>query len=349
MYHLIIAGGSGSRFWPWSTLEKPKQLLEIFEDKTMIKHTVNRILEFDCPENVFIIANFKLLNKIKIELSEIPDENFILEPSAKNTAPAIGLAAIHLFNRDPNAIMAVYPSDHFVKGEGFKRTIISLSRFAEKRKGLITIGIKPTYPATGYGYIESNQLIDSNYEIYSVKNFTEKPKKEVAERFIAQNQFYWNSGIFVWSLKSILNSINNHMPELHENLINISKYIDTNEYDDKLSEYWIEIKGDSIDYGILEKEEDVFVGLGDFLWNDIGNWKSLYDLFISLKKDPIIGNVVSLDSNNNLIISFNRLTVAIGVKNMIIININNSTLVLPMNEAERVKEIVGKLLQQSKI
>jgi len=315
----------------------------------MIKHTVNRILEFDCPENIFIIANFKLLNKIKIELSEIPDANFILEPSAKNTAPAIGLAAIHLFNRDPNAIMAVYPSDHFIKGEGFEKTIISLSRFAEKRKGLITIGIKPTYPATGYGYIESNQLIDSNYEIYSVKKFTEKPKKEVAERFIAQNQFYWNSGIFVWSLKSILNSINNHMPELHENLINISKYIDTNEYDDKLSKYWREIKGDSIDYGILEKEENVFVGLGNFLWNDIGNWKSLYDLFISLKKDPVIGNVVSLDSNNNLIISFNRLTVTIGVKNMIIININNSTLVLPMSKAERVKEIVGKLLQKSKI
>tara|TARA_Y100000590_G_scaffold457336_1_gene609757 strand:+ start:699 stop:1733 length:1035 start_codon:yes stop_codon:yes gene_type:complete len=342
MYHVIIAGGKGSRFWPWSTEGKPKQVLKIFDNKTMIRHTVDRILEFDSSDNIFIIANFNLLQKMRTELPEIPDTNFILEPSAKNTAPAIGLAAFYLYKRDPNAIMIVYPSDHFIKGEKFKKIITSATNFAKKRKGLITIGIKPTYPATGYGYIEADQLIDDKHNIYSVKNFIEKPKIKLASKYFEQGTYYWNSGIFIWSLKSILQSIQNYMPDTYIALTNISKYFGTDKYDQKLVKYWQGISGVSIDYGILENEEDVFVVPGEFLWNDIGNWKSLYDLLISIDKSPTIGNVIHIDSNNNLIISPNRLTATIGLENMIIININNSTLVMPMNDAERVKEIINQ-------
>ena len=214
MFHVIMAGGSGTRFWPWSTDNKPKQLLNIYQEKTMIRDTVNRIKEIDGPDKIFIIAKYNLLNKIKEEIPEIPRKNFILEPSAKNTAPAIGLCAIHLLKIDENEVMAIYPSDHYIGGKEFRDTIKRAKKFASKNFGLITIGVKPTYPATGYGYININKKIDDELNIYEVNRFIEKPDKRTAESLLNKSGNYWNSGIFVWSMKSIISSIKKYMPGL---------------------------------------------------------------------------------------------------------------------------------------
>ena len=348
MFHVIIAGGSGTRFWPWSTKSKPKQLLKIFEEQTMIRHTVDRIKEIESPKNIFIIANKYLLDKMKNEIPELPTENFILEPSAKNTAPAIGLCAIHLLKRDNNEVMAIYPSDHFISGQEFKETILSAEKFAKKQPGLITIGIKPTYPATGYGYININNEIDSKLNIYSVDRFVEKPNKQKAKLLLEKGDNFWNSGIFVWSINSIMESIKKHMPDLYSLLIEIYEYIGNENYYEKLNLFWDKILAESIDYGILEKEKNIYLIPGKFIWSDLGNWKSLYDLLIENNQDVVKGNVFSIDSSNNLIISPKRLTATIGLKNMIIINMNNTTLVMPIEESEKVKHIVSQLNNNKK-
>ncbi len=347
MFHVIMAGGSGTRFWPWSSDKKPKQLLNIYEKKTMIRGTVNRIKEIDGPDKIFIIAKYDLLNKIKEEIPEIPNKNFILEPSAKNTAPAIGLCAIHLLKIDEDEVMAVYPSDHYIGGKEFRDTINRAKKFASKNSGLITIGVKPTYPATGYGYIHIDKKINDELKIYEVNRFIEKPDEEIAKSLLSESGNYWNSGIFIWSIKSIINSIEKHMPDLHQSLLNIGSHIDKTSYSEKLNLYWDNIISESIDYGILEKEKYIYLVIGKFIWNDLGSWKSLYNLLVENNKDTTQGNIVSIDSSNNLIISPNRLTAAIGLENMVIININNSTLIMPIEHSEKVKDIVGIIKNNS--
>ena len=343
MFHVIIAGGSGTRFWPWSTDKQPKQLLKVYQDKTMIRHTVNRIKEIDEANKIFVVANRDLLDKIKIEIPEVPKQNFIIEPSARNTAPAIGLCAMHLSKLNSNEIMAIYPSDHYISGEGFKSTIEAASMFARENAGLITIGINPTYPATGYGYININSKVSNKSNVFEVNKFIEKPNREKAKMLINEGQNFWNSGIFVWSIQSIISSIGKYMPNLHQSLFDIYNHIGEVSYEEKLNLYWNDINSESIDYGILEKESDIFLIPAEFTWSDLGNWQSLYNLLVESGDHTLKGNIVSIDSSNNLIISPKRLTATIGLENMVVINLNNTTLIMPIEQSEKVKDILSKL------
>ena len=343
MIHVILAGGSGSRFWPYSTKKRPKQLLKIIDNKSMIKLTIDRILEFSSIEKIYVVASNKLCKLIHQEIPLLPKSNLIVEPNGKNTAPAIGLAAIHLYKKDPNAIMSIYPADQIINNnEEFKKTILLSEEIIKSKPSLITIGINPKYPATGYGYIQYNKNKNRNY--YKVKTFAEKPPYNTALKFIESGDFLWNSGIFIWEAKMIILEIKTFMPELHESLSAIYDSINTNNYQIVLKQEWNIIQSLSIDYGVLEKAKNVYTIKGDFQWIDIGSWKSLFDYLKKDSKNNVVkGNVINIDTQDSLIFSPNNLTAIIGMKDIAVVNIDGTTLIMPLNRSEEVKEIVTLL------
>ena len=345
-YHVIIAGGSGSRFWPKSRQRKPKQLLKIFNKNSMIRLTFNRIKSISNPSNILIVASRKICVLIMKELPEVPSKNFIIEPSRKNTAPAIGLAAAHILSRNKNAVMSVYPADHLITDTlKFNKIINKGINFVKSNPSIVTLGIKPSFPSSGYGYIQFCENLSDENEIYKVKTFAEKPNIKTAQRFLNSGEFLWNSGIFIFKVQTILSEMKTHMSELHESLLNIYKACNKNEYDVILKKEWDLIKPESIDYGIMEKVKDtVYTIKADFGWSDMGTWKSIYDLIPKDEKGMIAkGNTISIKSKNSLILSEEKLTAIIGLEDIAIINTNDATLVMPINMAEHVKKVVDHL------
>ena len=351
MYHVILAGGSGSRFWPKSREDSPKQLLKILGDETMIRLTYNRLRKIAESDKILVVASKQFSKLIHQDIPEIPKENFIIEPLGKNTAPAIGLAALHILKRDSDAVMGVYPADHLILGDSkFKKVITNARKMAEKKSALITIGIKPTYPATGYGYIQydSNKKMDVK-GVYKVKTFAEKPEKETAEKFIKSGEFLWNAGMFVWKAEIILLEMKAFMCELHDSLDPIYDALGTPQYETVLDREWELVHPESIDYGILEKAKNVYTIKADFQWNDLGSWYSLFNVLTKNNESNYHdGDVISVQSENNLIISPGRLTAVVGVKDMAIINLDDATLIVPHDKSEAVKDVVKMLKSMNK-
>ncbi|MAJ45578.1 MAG: mannose-1-phosphate guanylyltransferase [Candidatus Marinimicrobia bacterium] len=350
-YHIIIAGGFGSRFWPRSRKIYPKQLLKIFGNESMIRLTVNRLKSISNTSNILIVASEKLCTLMKLELPEIPNENFIIEPSGKNTAPAIGLAAIHVYNRDVNAVMCVHPADHLItETKKFCEIVENGINFVINSSALITMGIKPTYPSTGYGYIQIDTKHATDNGINKVKTFAEKPPVESAKRFIKSGDFLWNSGIFIWKAETILLEMKTFMPELHESLDVIYDSLKVGKYDIALKREWEIIKSESIDYGIMEKSKNVFSIEADFTWNDMGTWKSVYDVLSKDENGMVLqGNVISNQSQNSIIYSQNKLTAVIDINNLVVVNTDDATLIMPLNKAEKVKDIVKQLKESGMV
>ncbi len=346
MYHVILAGGIGSRFWPKSRKKNPKQLLKLIENKTMIRLTYDRLLKISNPTNILILSNDKLAKIIHKEIPEIPINNFIIEPYGKNTAPAIALAAVHIIKRDANASMGIYPADHLIIGESkFYDLIKKAITMIEKTTSLVTIGIKPNYPATGYGYIQYNKEEEKSInKIYKVKSFSEKPNYELAEKYINTGTSLWNSGIFIWKAKTILNEIKNYRSKLYDSINAIHNSIETKNYTNVLNKEWDLIQSESIDYSILENSKLVYTIKGEFKWSDLGSW---FSLFKALNKDKnnnhLDGDIISIKSENNLIISPDKLIAVIGIKDVSIINTNDATLIVSHNNSEEVKNVVDML------
>ncbi len=346
MYHIILAGGSGSRFWPKSRRDRPKQILKILGDDTMIRLTYNRLEKISNVDHILIVASKELSKQIHKEIPEIPKTNYIIEPSGKNTAPAIGLAALHVFKRDPHAIMGVYPADHLIMGDAkFKDVISRANKMAAQKTSLMTIGIKPTHPSTGYGYIQYDRGKKMEMEgVYKVKTFAEKPDKQTAKNFLNSGEFLWNGGIFVWKAEIILQAIRTFMPELHQSLDVIKDALSTFQYATVLEREWELVKPESIDYGILEKARNVYIIEANFKWNDLGSWQALFNVLTKNKEQNYYeGDVISMQSENNLVISPNRLTAVVGVQNMAIINLDDATLIVNHEQSETVKDVVDML------
>ena len=343
---VILAGGSGTRFWPYSRSSRPKQLLNIVGEKSMLQMTVDRLKKIKKITHIYIITRKDLYDQIIEEVDGVDPKNVIVEPSGKNTAPAIGMMAALFQLNHKDEIMGVFPADHLIVGhKKFEKAINTADYIARKDSNLVTIGIKPTFASTAYGYIQydENSEID-HFDSYHVKAFAEKPHGKLAKRFLSSGDFLWNAGMFFWRVDTFMDSLNKYLPELHDSLTKIAPKLSSGESFDGI---WDLIEPESIDYGLLEKASNIYVVSGEFRWNDIGSWNALYDILNPSKDGNIVkGNGEVIKGKNNLIHSNGRLTAIVGANDLIVINTDDATLVVPNDKVEDVKELV-KILKAS--
>ena len=343
-YAVIMAGGIGARFWPRSKKKSPKQLLKIVGDNTMIQETVRRINGLIPKENILIVTNETQKPGIIEQLPEIPIENIIIEPFGRNTAACIGLASIIIQKRSPDAVTFVMPADHIIKDdESFLNTLKTASQFSIENQALVTIGIQPTRPETGYGYIQIDE--DSGKSsVYKVLTFAEKPNYATAVNFIKSGDFFWNSGMFIWKIDTILNEFKQLMPDLYEGLMKISEQLDTPDFSNKLNEIYGHLKSISIDYGIMEKSDKVFLVKGQFSWSDVGSWEAVYELSEKDGDGNVkVGTVYTDMALDSYIYSPDKLTAVIGLDNVIVINCNDALLICKRDKAQDVKNVIDYL------
>ncbi len=341
IYAVILAGGIGSRFWPLSRSTTPKQLLSVVGDESLLKATIKRLSPLIPADKVFVVTNEEQAELIRLHLSyegESLNPGYIVEPMGRNTAPAIGLAALHIKEIDPEAVMAVLPADHIIReGQKFREHLVKGAELA--RKGhLVTFGIIPTTPETGYGYIKSEAVLaGEDGRALRVERFVEKPDKERAERYLAEGGYYWNSGIFLWKADTILEEIERHMPLTFERLMEIKEGSD-------MARAYEAMEAVSIDNGILEKAGDVVVIPADFKWSDMGSWNSFAEILGPDNSGNVIkGRVVDLGSSNSVIFGCQRVVATIGLKDMILVDTPDATLVCPKDRAQDVKAVVEAL------
>jgi mannose-1-phosphate guanylyltransferase len=344
-----MAGGSGTRFWPRSRATLPKQMLNLFGDKTMLQLTYNRIKDFVSNDKILVVTNQELKDGIIEQLPAVPAENIIAEPFGRNTAPCIALAAAIIKKRaGENETMVVLPADHLIQeSDKFKDCITAASEYAPEQGCLITVGIKPTYPETGYGYIQKDKQISDrlNRPIYKVKTFAEKPDSEIALRFIKSGDFLWNSGMFIWTVAAINRALEEFQPDLAENFNSIIPKLDCSEMDDAVHDVYSRIKPVSIDYGVMEMATKVCVIEADFNWNDVGSWEAVYNLSDKDHDNNAIDapQKVLLESKNNYIFSSKKIVAAVGVENLVVVDTDDALLICKKDESQKVKDLVEAL------
>jgi mannose-1-phosphate guanylyltransferase len=345
-FGVMMAGGVGTRFWPRSREKTPKQLLEIVGKGTMIQNTVRRLSRLVPPQDMYIITNRLQRGTLVKQLPEVNERNILDEPVGRNTAPCIGLAALHVRRADPDGIMVVMPADHIIqRDEEFLRVLELAVQVADESRSLLTLGIHPTHPETGYGYIQIYNEAGSHNPYFDrgvlkVKTFAEKPNLQTAERFLASGDFFWNSGMFIWRADVILEEMRKNLPDLYAELLKIDQTIGTGQYQQTLEAAYGMIRGISIDYGVMEKSDRVFVIPGNFGWNDIGSWDEVYRV---CGKDSlgnsITGTVIAKDTRGSYIFSPNKVVATIGVEDLIIVNTDDALLICRRGRSQDVKEI----------
>lgn len=342
---VIMAGGIGSRFWPMSTVDCPKQFIDVLGcGKSLLQLTVDRFSGICPAENIWVLTSEKYAPMVKEQLPMVPEENILKEPCRRNTAPCIAYAAWKIKKRDPNANMVVTPSDHFVADVAeFRRVITSSLAFVSSSDTILTLGIKPTRPDTGYGYIEavlgSSSL--SNKEVFRVDSFKEKPSLELAQAYIAKNNFYWNSGIFIWNVSTIVNAFRVYQSPIAGVFESLMPYYYTPQEQQMVNEKFPECRNISVDYAIMERADEIFVFPVDFGWSDLGTWVSLH---CNMQKD-VNGNValgtdIRFAESHNCIVDTRNLkkVVVVGVDNCIISENDGNLLVCRMSDENRIKE-----------
>ena len=346
---IIMAGGVGSRFWPASRRAHPKQFLRVFGDRTLIQQTIDRLDGLVPPERCYVVTNEAYVDETRKQLPKLPVENILAEPMSRNTAPCINFAAAELTRRDPEAIMIVLPADHVVKDEKRFRSVVRVAVAKAREPGaLVTIGINPTHPATGYGYIQFDASRDEPADgehAFAVKTFAEKPDVETAERFLDSGDFLWNSGMFVWRADSVLDNLQRFVPrtfDAFKPLLGLPPDADSSNVVRSAFEASQSI---SIDYAVMERAEKVYVVPGSFGWSDIGDWRAVYDL--SDKDDlgnGLSGEVIVHNASRCLVRSpEGRLIVLVGIHDALVIQTDDATLICKRDQSQQVKTVVEYL------
>lgn len=350
---LIMAGGQGERFWPKSRTNKPKQLLPIVSNKTMIEETVERLQGLVLPNKIFISTNLNLVEEIKELLPYIPEENYIIEPLGRDTAAAIGLGAVYISKRDPGSVMTVLPADHYIlEPDIFQEDLKIAEKIAKDTGCLITFGITPSRIETGYGFIELGEIINTSYEnhAYEVKNFKEKPDLLTAKDYFQKKNFLWNSGIFIWTTNEILNAIENYLPDLYNGLMDIQDAIDTTDEIAVLQKNFEQFVKISIDYGVMEKADNVLCIKAKFTWDDVGSWSALERVNKKDENNNIIrSSWKGVDTKNCIIINDDGLIATIGLNNLVIIKEKNALLIAEKTQEQEIKKIVTELKQDENL
>jgi mannose-1-phosphate guanylyltransferase len=347
---MIMAGGKGERFWPRSRVHLPKQFLSLTNDgKTMIQKTVERISPLVDIEDVYISTNKNYKKLVMEQLPGIPEENILCEPIGRNTAPCVGLAAAHVAKKYENATMIVLPSDHLIKNnEIFTSVFEKACAVAEAGENLVTVGITPNYPETGYGYIKYNEAV-KNADSYKVEAFVEKPDLEKAKAYLAEGDYLWNSGMFVWQSKTILNCFKNYMPDTYEGLLKIQDAIGTDAQEQVLEEVYPTLESTSVDYGIMEKADSIFTLPGDFGWDDVGSWLAVGRVNPADEDNNVVtGNVVMVDTKNSVIQGHGKLIATVGLNDMVVVDTEDALLISTKEDAGKIKQVLAKLREAGK-
>ncbi|HVZ39586.1 MAG TPA: mannose-1-phosphate guanylyltransferase [Candidatus Kapabacteria bacterium] len=350
IYAVIMAGGVGSRLWPKSREKSPKQLLHILGEGTMIQNTISRLQPMIPYENIFIVTNKAQIEGFREQAPQIPMGNLIAEPFGRNTAPCIALAASRLRDLDPEGIMVVLPADHFIQNVGeFQLKLRLACDAAHEMRCLVTMGIMPTRPETGFGYIQHGEKPGPENRFHSeglrpVLTFAEKPDLPTAERFLASGDFLWNSGMFVWRVDTIERAIERYLPDLYEQIEAIHAAQETDDYQDRLESIYSQIHPISIDYGVMEKADNVYVTQCEFGWSDVGSWDETYRL--SRKDDnanSIVGDVVTIDTQRTFVRTAGKMVATVGVEDLIIVDTPDALLICKRGQSQRVQAVVDYL------
>ncbi|MDY7039957.1 MAG: mannose-1-phosphate guanylyltransferase [Chloroflexota bacterium] len=351
MFALVMAGGSGTRLWPRSRSDQPKQLLDLGFGRTMFQATYDRVLPLFGDQGIFIVTSGKYVPTMRQQVPTIPAANYIIEPSGQGTAPAIGLAALYLRRVDPDEVMCVLTADHYIeKAERFRRALRAAACVAEDGH-LVTLGITPGFPSTGFGYIQRDVSLGTvdGFEVFRVEKFTEKPDADTARRFYESGMFSWNSGMFIWRVADILREFERLMPALHAQLMEIDAVIGTPGERDVLQRVWPQVEKQTIDYGIMERTANAAVIQVDIGWNDVGSWASMLDILPADGDGNVVtGQHLGVDTRLCLIHSPDRLVATIGLEGMIVINTDDVLLVCPQERAQEVRNLVKRLREEGR-
>jgi mannose-1-phosphate guanylyltransferase len=350
-YAVIMAGGGGTRLWPISRKETPKQLLPLLGGKeTLFQGTIVRLENLFPPERILIVTVAEQAREMQKQAPSIPVENYLIEPAPRGTASVVALAAAVLQKRDPQAIMAIQTADHYIRNKDLFHYLIRAAFEVAENNYLVTLGISPTYPSTGYGYIQQGETLNGNYRypVYAVKRFKEKPDEATAQQLLRSGDHSWNSGMFVWRVDAILAEIAKQMPELFKAVSKIAAAWGTPEQDKALRSCWSDLKSQTIDYGVMEKAERVAVlpagGLG---WSDVGSWDSLFDVLFPDMNGNVAtnGQHLAVDTNNTLIYTRNdeRLVVTIGLDDMVVVDAGDVLMICKVDQSQKVKDVVEHL------
>jgi mannose-1-phosphate guanylyltransferase len=345
LYAVIMAGGSGTRFWPRSRRDRPKQLLNITGDEILLKKTIDLVKPIIPPARIKIITTASQAEAVRKATPEIPAANIIVEPFGKNTAPAIGLSALLIEKEQENAVLVILPADHHIQDKArFREQIMAGVSKALEGDHIVTTGIVPRGPETAYGYIEAERLVDEKRGIYTVRSFHEKPDQETARRFINQGNFFWNSGIFIARASRMLEEMAEHLPHNHRCLMNIRSFLGTDKASEAINEAYQNMEAISVDYGVMERSKHVCMVAGDYGWDDVGSWPSAAQCWPADEQgNAHIGDVVALDSSECIVYSPDKTVALLGVEDLVVVEEDDVLLVSSKQRCQDVKRLVEKL------
>ncbi len=353
-YAIIMAGGGGTRLWPLSRKNRPKQMLQLVDERTLFQSAVQRLDGVFPPDRIFVVTVKDQAEELQVQCPEIPKSNYLLEPLPRGTASVVALAAVAINKLDQNAVMAVLTADHVILNIPKYHQILNAAFKAAQDDYLVTLGITPTFPATGYGYIQQGELINSydNLNVYKVLKFKEKPSEEKAQEMLSTGNHAWNSGMFVWRVECILEEFKRQMPELNLKMEVISGSWNRVDRQDVVGRIWLEIEPQTIDYGIMENAQNVAVIPAKSLgWSDVGSWDALFDVLPSDDDGNIVigGTHIPVDTSDSLIYmnQDRRLIVTIGVKDLVVVDTGDVVLVCRKDQAQKVRQVVGQLVNTS--
>jgi mannose-1-phosphate guanylyltransferase len=345
---VIMAGGRGERFWPKSRNNRPKQFLSLTSDgETMIQKTVKRLRPIVDAEDIYIVTNEAYISLVKEQLPEVPAENVLAEPCARNTAPCIAFAAAVIGKKYDDAVMLVLPSDHLISYEKiYISTLRKAVAVAEEGKNLVTIGITPTYPETGYGYICFGDEAGNAFE---VERFVEKPDLATAKSYLASGNYLWNSGMFVWKVSSIMADLKEFMPAIYEGAVRIGESFGTDSFKDTLVKEFTAFEPESIDFGVMEKADNIYTIPGGFGWDDVGSWLAIERINQTDDfKNFFDGDVVAVDSKRTTVCGGKRLVAAVGTRDIVIVDTDDVLLVCSKNNTQDIKKVIAQLKEQGR-
>lgn len=347
LHAVIMAGGPGTRFWPASRRDRPKQLLSLISDEPLLRVTRDRLGDLVPADRTWVVTTRNTAAATRALLPELPERNILAEPEGRNTAACAGLAAIAVLAEDPEAVCVVLPADHLISDAArFRSAIAAGAALVARDGGLLTFGITPTRPETGYGYLElgAAHARDGEWTIHRLLRFVEKPDLEAARRYAAGGRFLWNAGIFAWRANDLLAAIDCHLPALGSGLATIAASWSGPRAAAALAEIYPGLPATSIDFGIMERAEDCWVMPVDFPWSDVGSWSALADeLTVDGGANALRGRVATLDAGGNVLVSTGPVVAAIGVSDLVVVATPDAVLVVPKGEAQRVKELVEQL------